>query len=143
MRRWAAVAAGVVVLSLVGCETAYDLPRSKTSGDSPPWAKDVAPGVERWECGDYFDGCGLFPGDCVTLTANVHEGSGEVTLGEHVEFTRFEVQGIERRWDWCLNDDFRYDCLFVISVDGRGRYYNFRSVDGPIKPTGLFKCTRE
>ena len=126
-----------IVMALVlvaGCESVYDLPS----------AKDATPGIELWKCGDYFDGCGLFSGDCVTLTANVHEGTGEVEFGEFGERTVFSIVGIERRWDWCLADDNSYDCAFVIAVDGAGRYYNFRgSEDGWAEPTDLFKCTRQ
>ena len=131
-----------MVLTLAaGCETAYDLPRYRDVSD-PPWAKDATPGIERWECGDYFDGCGLFSGDCVTLTANVHDGTGEVAFGEFVERTEFRIEGIQRRWDWCLADDYSYDCAFVISVDGRGRYYNFRGTDERVTPSDIFKCTK-
>ena len=115
-----------------GCETVYDLPP----------AKDATPGTERWECGDYFDGCGFLAPDCVTLTANLHNGTGEVELSGFVERTQFEVQGIQRRWDWCLNDDYEFECSFVISVDGTGRYYNFRGSDGQVNPTDLLKCTK-
>lgn len=104
--------------------------------------EDSKAGLERWDCGDYFDGCGLFTTDCVTLTADLRNGTGEVKFGEFVESAWFEVQGLERRWNWCLNADGFYDCAFVISVDGRGRYFNFRGSDGQAKPRDLFKCER-
>jgi len=105
--------------------------------------KDTRAGVENWKCGDYFDGCGFLATDCVTLTANLHDGIGRVKFGEIIEPTRFQIEGIERRWDWCLKADGFYDCAFVISVDGRGRYYNFRgSGDGKANPRDLFKCAK-
>lgn len=120
-----------------------------TVDDTKPTVEDTTPtegtkvGIERWKCGDYFDGCGFLATDCVTLTANLHDGTGEVQFGEIVEYTRFEVHGIERRWDWCLNAEFAYDCAFVISIDGKGRYFNFRSSDdGRATPTDLFKCAK-
>ena len=102
-------------------------------------------GVEQWRCGDRFDGCLLM---CpVTLTANTRAGMGEVRFSGTVERTRFEIHGLERRWDWCLKDN-GFECAFVISADGGGRYYNFRGSapdkDGQrsAKPTDLFKCSR-
>ena len=81
--------------------------------------------------------------NCVTLTASLHDGTGEVKFGDIVEPTLFHVQGIERRWDWCLSVEGAYECAFVISVDGTGSYYNFRgSDDGRAKPTDLFKCAK-
>ena len=80
--------------------------------------------------------------DCITLSANVCNGTGEVEFDGFAERTLFRIQGIERRWDWCLADDFNYHCAFVISVNGTGRYYNFRGSDGRIKASDLFKCTK-
>ena len=128
------------VLTLVaGCVT-VDGSTPTVESTTP---KEAEAGTEHWKCGDYFDGCGFLATDCVTLTANLHDGIGEVKFGEFVEPTRFQIQGIERRWDWCLKSDGFYDCAFVISVDGRGRYYNFRgSDDGKAKPRDLFKCEK-
>ena len=133
----------VMVLALAaGCATEYDTTPTATEYDTTP-TESATPGLERWKCGDYIDGCGFFAPDCVTLTANLHNGTGEVKFSDFVERTRFEVHGIERRWDWCLADDFSYECAFVISVDGTGRYYNFRGSDnGLAKPTDFFKCTK-
>lgn len=60
--------------------------------------------------------------------------------------TEFQTRGLERRWDWCPHYNESHDCAFVISVEGRGRYFNFASglpdSDGVrrAKPTDLFKC---
>ena len=111
-------------------------------GETTPKA-EILPGIEQWKCGDRFDGCGFLATDCVTLTANLREGTGEVKFGEILEDTKFQILGLERRWDWCLKDDGYYDCAFVISVDGRVRYYNFRgSDDGTAKPREFFKCEK-
>ena len=105
--------------------------------------EDTKAGIEQWKCGDYFDGCGFLATNCITLTASLHDGTGEVKFGDIVEPTRFQVQGIERRWDWCLNAEDAYECAFLISVDGTGSYYNFRgSDDGTAKPRDLFKCAK-
>ena len=128
-----------VLMLVAGCAT-VDGSTPTVEGTTP---KDTKAGIEHWKCGDYFDGCGFLATNCVTLTANLNNDTGEVEFGEIVEPTRFEVQGIERRWDWCLNADGSYDCAFVISVDGRGHYYNFRgSDDGKAKPRDLFKCAK-
>ena len=103
---------------------------------------DATAEIEQWKCGDYTDGCGFLSTDCVTLTANLRNGTGEVKFSRFVDHTRFQVQGIERRWDWCLTDDDSYDCAFVVSVNGTGRYYNFRGSDERESPTNHFKCTK-
>ncbi len=86
--------------------------------------------VERWRCGDYFDGCGFLATDCVTLNANLLNSTGEVKFSGFSERTRFKIEGIERRQDWCLTDDYSYDCACMISVDGTGKYFDFRGSDG-------------
>ena len=111
-------------------------------GETTPKA-EIRPGIEQWKCGDRYDGCGFLATDCVTLTTNLRDGTGEVKFGEILEDTKFHIQGLERRWDWCLDADGRYYCAFVISVDGTARYYNFQgSDDGKAKPTDLFKCEK-
>ena len=100
--------------------------------------------TEVWECGDQlavFSGCQA--SDCVTLTANLDTGAGEVEFGGILEDTSFRVGGLDRRWDWCSAPDGTYDCAFVVSVKGSGAYYNFRSsADGTAKPSDLFRCER-
>lgn len=110
-------------------------------------AEEDSEGIEQWGCGDFVDGCWL---RCpVTLTANFHTGTGTVTFAGVTEYVEFGIVGLERRWDWCLGDDGRFDCAFVLSADGRGRYYNFAKEmpdsDGVRrgKPTDLFKCIRQ
>ena len=125
---------------LVGCEIAELEARVDDAG-----AADG--GLERWACGDFVDGCGFRP--CpVVLTANVHSGTGTVEFAGVVEYAQFKIHGLERRWDWCLDDDGGYGCAFVLSSDGDGAYYDFTKVmpdsDGVhrTKPSELFKCTR-
>ena len=77
------------------------------------------------------------------LTANLDTGAGEVKFGGIREDTSFRVEGLDRRWNWCLASDGTYDCAFVVSVSGSGAYYNFRaSADGTAKPSDLFTCER-
>ena len=129
----------LIVLTLIaGCAT---VDGTTPAAGTPK--EDTKAGIEQWKCGDYFDGCGFLATNCVTLTANLHDGTGEVKFGDIVSLTRFEIQGIERRWDWCVDAYGAYDCAFFISVDGTGSYYNFRgSDDGRAKPRDLFKCAK-
>lgn len=99
-------------------------------------------GVERWICGDFYDGCTIFSTDCVKLTANLNNGTGEVKFSRFSERTEFLIDGIERRWNWCLADDYSYKCAFIISVDGTGTYYKFLGSDRTAKPRDVFKCTK-
>ena len=103
---------------------------------------EETPGVERWICGDFYDGCTIFSTDCVKLTANLNNGTGEVNFSRFSERTEFRIDGIERRWNWCMADDYSYNCAFIISVDGTGKYYNFRGSDGAATPRDLFKCSQ-
>ena len=122
-----------VALSLAtGCTT--------VDGTAPK--TEATPGVEHWICGDYYEGCGLFSSNCVTLVANLRNGTGEVKFSSFVERTEFRIDGIERRWNWCMQEDYSYRCSFIISVDGTGSYYNFGGTDGTAKPRDLFKCTK-
>jgi len=51
--------------------------------------------LERWECGDYVDGCWF---RCpVKLTADFHDGTGTVEFAGTVSHTNFEVKGLGRR----------------------------------------------
>lgn len=103
---------------------------------------EEAPGEERWICGDFYDGCTIFSTDCVKLTANLNNGTGEVRFSGFSERTEFRIDGIERRWNWCIADDYSYNCSFIISIDGTGKYYNFRGSDGAATPRDLFKCSQ-
>ena len=61
----------ILFLSLAA-ENFFDLVEDTTP------TEDATAGLERWKCGDYFDGCGFLATDCVTLTANVRNGTSEV-----------------------------------------------------------------
>ena len=78
-------------------------------------------------CGDFVDGC-LFR--CpVTLMANTNPGhsTGTVKFAGIVELANFRIHGLERRWNWRPDADSEaYECSFVISADGTGKYYDFR-----------------
>ena len=78
-----------------------------------------------------------------TLTADRYGDTGKVDFNGIVASTQFAIQGIERRWDWGLGTDGKFDYAIVISTDGTGKFYNFRgSNDGTAKPSDIFKCSR-
>ena len=135
-----------VVALVAGCVPIDDTKLTVNAKDEVE--QNAKAGVEQWRCGDYVGGCGFLSTDCVTLTANLRDGTGEVSFGAFVGRTEFHIQGIERRWDWCPEHDGSFGCAFVISPDGRGRYFNFAaSLPDPdgvrrAKPTDLFKCTK-
>lgn len=84
----------------------------------------------------------------VKLTADFRMGTGTVEIAGTIQYTQFELKGLERRWDWCLEDDGSYGCAFVLSTDGLGKYFNFArampDADGKrrTEPSELFKCAR-
>ena len=118
-----------------GCIT---VPKAETGQSDPPRpqtpeTEDPAPIEERWSCGNTM------------LTAICWSGGdcyGEVKTGKFsAKITSFRINGVDRRWNWCLKDG-AYDCSFVITPSGWGRYYDFRGSRGKkIKPSGVFKCT--
>ncbi|MDE0038008.1 MAG: hypothetical protein OXU77_10705 [Gammaproteobacteria bacterium] len=141
------VAAVVGIFLLTGCSAPNHLyPGDVEEGDVEEG--DVEEGrIERWGCGDLLNGCG-FGGCPVELTADFDYGSGTVEFAGTESHTRFEVKGLERRWDWCLQDDGLFGCAFTIDTQGDGAYFNFADAmpddDGArrTKPSELFKCTR-
>ena len=86
--RW--LRAGIVLVLLFGAGCT-------TQQNTAPTV-ETTPGVERWICGDYFDDCGLISTDCVTLTANLRDGTGEVKFSGFVERTEFRIDGQEARY---------------------------------------------
>lgn len=89
----------------------------------------------------------------ITLTSSCTPNGicyGSMKVGDYpAKNTRFEIAGIERRWDWALNDDGRYDYAFVIKPSSflNGLFFDFRG--GPKNEQGnrtakpsLQTCTR-
>ena len=141
---WRACPSGLVAVVLLagiaGC--------APVSGTAPLAAAGVplqpaAAKIERWACGGTSDGCIPLLTDCVHLTANLGAGTGMVAFGDGIAAaTHFHIDGIERRWNWC-HEGNGYECAFIISPDGDGRYFQFRgSPDGRAKPTSLWTCSR-
>ena len=120
----------VILVSVCSCASLLPPPSHPPNREQPR--------AERWECYDYFRSSKLG-----TLTADRYGAKGKVDFNGIVASTQFAIQGIERRWDWGLGTDGKFDYAIVISTDGTGKYYNFRdSNDGTAKPSDIFKCAR-
>lgn len=96
---------------------------------------------QQWQCGDTVEKCYF---NCpIKLSGDSNLGTGTVIFAGTTEVTKFEVQGVELRWDWCLDDDRNYNCAFVISADSVGRFYNFHGFEGERrKPSDVFSCMK-
>lgn len=122
-----------LVVAITGCATVMnDVNDDEMSTDTA---------LEKWKCGDYSGGCIFF---CpVTLTSDQQLGIGTVKFDDILQSTRFEIEGLDRRWDWCLNQESgTYKCAFTISPDGTGHYYLFTSEEKTSKTRELYKCTK-
>ena len=80
----------------------------------------------------------------VTLTWADHENPalrvGRVSVAGTSYVSGFELDGLNLRWDFGLDDD-GYNYMFRISPDGTGFYYDFsRSTDGTANPSQAYKC---
>ncbi len=142
---WAAVAALAAAMLAAGCvpagEPAPGADEGASTGAPPGQAASSARGVERWKCGDRIDGC-VFR--CpVTLTADRFLGVGTITIDGAIEqATVFQMDGLDRRWDWCLEADGSYDCAFLIAPNGDARYLKFLPGESTAKPSQLYACRR-
>jgi len=56
--------------------------------------------------------------------------------------TAFHVDGLDRRWDWCLKANGNYDCAFMIAPDGDGRYFKFLPGESETKPSQFYAGRR-
>ena len=110
--------------------------------------------TEWWACDDAIrfvvdGGCGE-DGCPVRLAANHAMVLGKVTFAGVESYARYDVQGLEREWHWCLQDEDNFRCSFVLSAGGDGVYYDFNAPststrsDGHeiARPAGRFKCER-
>ena len=96
---------------------------------------------EQWICHDALD-FGEPKEAEVSLLADFDAGIGSIEIAgpaATAEFTQFEIEGLDRRWDWCPRSD-GLGCSFAISPGGDGRYYKFAPGEAQTKPTALYKC---
>lgn len=102
--------------------------------------------AETWWCTDYFQK------DKYVLTAVVYKGlssaqqKGKVWISDvdvDPDFEMiYELDGINRRWNWGLSGNGVYDYSFIIKPDGTGLYYNFRHKDTNVEASEVFRCHR-
>ena len=110
--------------------------------------------TEWWRCDESTrfimdGGCGE-DGCPVSLAANLTMLLGRVTFAGSESYSQYEIRGLERRWNWCLDDDDSFGCAFVLQAGGDGAYYDFAAPstttqpDGShvARPAGSFKCER-
>ena len=110
--------------------------------------------TEWWRCDDSVrflldDGCGD-DGCPVKLAANPAMDLGMVNFAGRNSYARYSIQGLKRRWHWCMHDDDIFECTFVLDAGGDGTYYDFTAPstttrpDGHViaQPAGSFKCER-
>lgn len=70
---------------------------------------------------------------------------GESISNASVEFAGirhsavFKVIGLNRRWDFVLEEGF-YTYAFEIIPNGTGSYYDFTGQEGKVEPSQVFKC---
>ena len=99
---------------------------------------------EQWACGGHVSF--LLDDDVsVTLAADVDARVGTVEIANSAvaaTYTRFEVDGLDRRWDWCVDEDGEFLCAFIIGPKGDGGYYKFDPDEEKAKPSDLFACAR-
>lgn len=72
------------------------------------------------------------------IRSGVDLGFGEVSVAGVTHDARFEVAGIDRRWDF--GGDMQY--AFIIHPNGSGAYYDFSTVKdgGRTGPSQQFRC---
>ena len=110
--------------------------------------------TEWWACDDAMRfvmdrGCG--EDSCpVRLAANHSMVLGKVMFAGDESYAHYDVQGLEREWHWCLQDDDSFRCSFTLRAGDDGVYYDFNApstttrLDGHeiAQPAGRFKCER-
>ena len=100
-------------------------------------AAELIESLETWRCFDRTD----LNRTNVLLTLTRLENGGEVSVAGTTYSTQFEVRGLDRRWDFGLDDNGSYDYMFRIEPDGTGLYYDFSlSTDGTAKPSQTYEC---
>ena len=157
MERDAIVLTAILVMAS-GCETLpvatpvsttpmLDKPEGGESASTTPML-DKPEGGERWLCQESWEWGQWEDSGPIHLVAvayradSIEEGSfstfGNLSFAGTTHVTAFELQGLERRWDWNVNREASYDDALFIELDGDARYINFRVRRA--KASGFFKC---
>ena len=70
------------------------------------------------------------------------ERTGEIAVAGTTHMTSFKVQGVNRRWNWSLDEEKGgYQDTLIIKPNGDADYYDFRGTERT-KPSVFFKCTQ-
>ena len=100
---------------------------------------------ERWLCVDAWDGLwsallssiedgkGAPPEPTIVLTRETPrdqaKGTGKIAVAGVIHETKFEIEGVSRRWDWTFEGRWSTALdTIVIERDGSGAYYDFRGL---------------
>lgn len=124
-----------LILGLCGLMFGCSMP----DGDTPRQWKPAVWIMETWRCfglSDYNKATALFT--LIRVRSGGEDVSGRVSVAGVTHLTRFQVAGLNRRWDWG-----GHQYAFVIEPDGTGAYYDFSvfdSVFGDAKPSQVFEC---
>jgi len=93
--------------------------------------------METWRCFDRTE----VNRTNVLLTLTRLDSAGGVSVAGKTHTAEFEVQGLNRRWDFSPDDNGSYDYMFLIEPDGTALYYDFsRSADGTAKASQIYQC---
>lgn len=100
--------------------------------------------TEKWRCFGQFD----FDKKTtlVKLTRVTENGEkfgfGEVAVAGVTHKALFQVEGLNRRWDFGKEPTGSYSYSFVIFPSGGGAYYDFSAVEYGVetKPKQVFRC---
>ena len=63
-------------------------------------------------------------------TINDDKETGTIQVSGVLYQTTYSVEGINRRWDWDMQEDSSYDYAFVLKPGGTGFFFDFSSAEG-------------
>lgn len=142
MQRMTLTIIGLLLL-LAGCDEFLPPPTITVPDNFEP--------DEQWICRDSLDISWSAPSRssgepnvAVALLADFDAGVGSIEIGGSAataEYTRFQIEGLDRRWDWCPRSGGILRCSFTIDPTGDGRYYKFAPGEKETKASGLYKCS--
>jgi hypothetical protein len=103
------------------------------------------PTDQTWACrsGDTF----VPSGSSVIIRAKrfSEPSRGSVKVDNIERPASFSYRGLDKRWDFGLNDKDTYDYAVIIFPDGMGAYYDFSATSPTtiVKPSLVLRCSPE
>ena len=145
MKRIANVIGVITLVALYGCATS---PSATPTGprtivlDGKSYSESDLGEFISWHCTDHGeDGRTLV--EVGTFENSTYSAVGFVLYdgGYTGDFTNYQRQGLNNRWDWGTNDT---DYSFLVKPDGTGLFYDFSSVPKgeSIKANDVYECHR-